>query len=52
MPSLQLPTCQCTGAFWHLGGLLLGLVAVLSEEVLVQVSAARMERSWQAGEIS
>lgn len=46
MPSLQVPVHQCTGAFWQLGWLLAGLVAMLSEEVLVQPSAARMERSW------
>lgn len=52
MPNLQLPRHQCTEAFWHLGGLLVGLVAVLSEEFLVQLSATRMEGSRQVGGIA
>lgn len=52
MPSLQLPRRQCTEAFWHLGGLLVSLVAMLSEEFLVQLGATRMERSWQVGGIA
>lgn len=42
----QYISAQELSGIWTGGGLLAGLVAMLSEEVLVQPSAARMERSW------